>query len=205
MRPLKVSWLTIVTHIIALAPLVALLWAFWQRRLGPDLIGEATRRTGRYALFFLMLSLTPTVISRLSGWKKVLRVRRTLGLYAFMYVAIHLFMHVGLDYGFDLGLFIETLPESPFILAGLAAWLILVPLAITSTTGWVRRLGRNWARLHRLVYLAGALAVIHYAWHFKELRIQPLLVGIALALLLLARFSPIAVFLRRRAVTPDLR
>ena len=205
MRPLKVSWLTIVTHIIALTPLVALLWAFWQRRLGPDLIGEATRRTGRYALFFLMLSLTPTVISRLSGWKKVLRVRRTLGLYAFMYVAIHLFMHVGLDYGFDLGLLIETLPESPFILAGLAAWLILVPLAITSTTGWVRRLGRNWARLHRLVYLAGALAVIHSAWHFKELRIQPLLVGIALALLLLARFSPDAMFLRRRAVTPDLR
>ena len=205
MRPLKVSWLTIVTHIIALTPLVALLWAFWQRRLGADLIGEATRRTGRYALFFLMLSLTPTVISRLSGWKKVLRVRRTLGLYAFMYVAIHLFIHVGLDYGFDLGLFIETLPESPFILAGLAAWLILVPLAITSTTGWVRRLGRNWARLHRLVYLAGVLAVIHYAWHFKELRIQPLLAGIALALLLLARFSPVAMFLRRRAVTPDLR
>jgi sulfoxide reductase heme-binding subunit YedZ len=187
-----VPWLRLVVHSAALLPLVVLIWAFWQNRLGPDAVAEATRRTGRYALIFVMLSLTPTVIARVSGYRDVLRIRRALGLYGFMYAVVHFLVFTGLDYGFDFGLILQAVREGPLVRVGLVALIVLVPLAVTSTTGWVRRLGRNWKRLHRLSYVASGLAVLHYAWRFKELRTGPLLVGAALLLLLLARLPPMA-------------
>jgi sulfoxide reductase heme-binding subunit YedZ len=187
-----VPWLRLVVHSAALLPLVVLIWAFWQNRLGPDAVAEATRRTGRYALIFVMLSLTPTVIARVSGYRDVLRIRRALGLYGFMYAVVHFLVFTGLDYGFDFGLILRAVWEGPLVRVGLVALIVLVPLAVTSTTGWVRRLGSNWKRLHRLSYVASGLAVLHYAWRFKELRTGPLLVGAALLLLLLARLPPMA-------------
>lgn len=192
MRVRGVPCLRLVVHSAALLPLVLLIWAFWQNRLGPDAVAEATRRTGRYALIFVMLSLTPTVIARVSGYRDVLRIRRALGLYGFMYAVVHFLVFTGLDYGFDFGLILRAVWEGPLVRVGLVALIVLVPLAVTSTTGWVRRLGRNWKRLHRLSYVASGLAVLHYAWRFKELRTGPLLVGAALLLLLLARLPPMA-------------
>ena len=191
-------WLRWVVHIAALAPLASLIWDFWQNRLGPDPVGEITWRTGRYALIFIILSLTPTIIARVSGHGKVLRVRRALGLYGFMYAALHFLVFVGLDYAFDVRLMLRAIQEGRSVLVGLAALIILVPLAITSTRGWMRRLGKNWKRLHRLAYVVGGLAVVHYAWRFKELRTTPLLAGTVLVLLLLARVPPIARALARR-------
>jgi sulfoxide reductase heme-binding subunit YedZ len=183
----SVWWLRAIVHCGALIPLALLVWGLWQNQLGPDWVGELTRRTGRYAITFLLLSLTPTVIAALSGFKGVLRVRRALGLYAFAYAVLHLLIFIGLDYTFDFGLIFRAILEGRFVLAGLAALAILVPLAVTSTRGWVRRLGRNWKRLHRLTYVASGLAVLHYAWRFKEFRAMPLLAGIALFLLLASR------------------
>jgi sulfoxide reductase heme-binding subunit YedZ len=179
-------------HSAALLPLALLIWAFWQKRLGPDAVAEMMRRTGRYALIFLMLSLVPTVIARASGYRHVLRVRRALGLYGFMYALVHFLVFIGLDYAFDVGLILQAIREGRLVWVGLAALTILVPLAATSTTGWMRRLGKNWKRLHRLAYVAAGLAVLHYAWRFKELRTAPLLVGAALLLLLIARLPPMA-------------
>jgi sulfoxide reductase heme-binding subunit YedZ len=182
-----VPWLRLVVHSAALLPLALLIWAWWHNRLGPDSVAELTRRTGRYALIFLMLSLTPTVIARASGYRGVLRVRRALGLYGFMYAVLHFLSFTGLDYGFDFGLISQAVQEGRLVQVGLVALIMLVALAMTSTRGWMRRLGRNWKRLHRLSYVAAGLAVLHYAWRFKELRTAPLLVGAALLLLLVAR------------------
>ncbi len=200
MRLKWVNRLRLATHLVSLAPLVALLWAAWRGQLGADPIGEATRRAGRYALIWLLLSLAPTAIRLLTGWGGLVRVRRALGLYAFFYALVHLGIYVGVDYAFDLPLLAESVRRSPFILAGIGAFALLVPLAITSTDGWVRRLGRNWKRLHRLVYLAGALVVWHYAWNYKELRAQPLIAATVLAALLLVRL--LDRLLARRRVSP---
>jgi methionine sulfoxide reductase heme-binding subunit len=188
----KTLWLKLGVHVVALTPLALLLWAAWHKQLGPDLIGEATRRAGRYALAGLLLSLLPTTVRVLSGWPGLLRVRRILGLYAVFYALIHFAIFLGLDYALDLGLALQGVRQSPFVLAGGAALLLLLPLAVTSTDGWIRRLGRTWRHLHRLTYLAAALAVLHYAWNFKDTRKTPLLVGGALLILLLLRLPLVA-------------
>lgn len=190
--PRKVLWLRIITHIVALAPLALLVWAFGRDHLGPDPIKEATWRTGRYALIFLILSLVPTVVGMISRFKAALRIRRTLGLYAFAYAALHFLIVAGLDFGFDSSLLLQAIIESRRDWLGLAALVILLLLTATSTTSWMKRLGKNWKRLHRLVYLAGALAVAHYVYRFKELRAAPILAGVALGVLLVARLPFVA-------------
>jgi len=193
----KGFWLKIIVHAGGLGPLVTLIWVYCQEQLGADPIGEMILRTGRYALTFLILTLTPPVVVALGGFRGVLRIRRALGLYAFMYAVLHFLIFVGLDYGFDFGLVWRVTLEGPFLLVGLAAFIILTLLAMTSTAGWRRRLGENWKRLHRLVYLAGGLAVVHYVSRFKELRRMPLLIGAVLLLLLVLRIPPIARALAR--------
>jgi sulfoxide reductase heme-binding subunit YedZ len=104
-----------------------------------------------------------------------------------MYAAVHLLIYIGLDYGFDFELILQAFRDGRLVWVGLGSFLILVPLAATSTAGWMKRLGKNWKRLHRLVYLSAGLAVLHYSWRFKELRAIPLLVGAMLVLLLIVR------------------
>jgi methionine sulfoxide reductase heme-binding subunit len=120
-------------------------------------------------------------------WKWAVKLRRPLGLYAFLYAAIHMLIFVGLDYGFDAGLIWRELSEKRYIIAGSAALLLLAPLALTSTKGWQRRLGKRWKSLHRLVYLAAPLAVVHFIWLVKSDYREPLLWGLAVAVLLLLR------------------
>ncbi|OGO04642.1 MAG: hypothetical protein A2Y73_00305 [Chloroflexi bacterium RBG_13_56_8] len=198
MQAPKNRGLNTLVNIAALIPFFALVWAYWHGQLGPDVIGEATRRTGRYALAFLLLSLTPTVLTRAFGVRGIFWLRRLLGLYAFKYALLHFFIFVGWDYAFNFRLIALAIRDGRFVLFGLAAFLLLVPLAVTSTEGWVRRLGKNWERLHRAVYLASVLAVIHYGWVFKELRIMPVVAGAALLALLIARLPPVTEFLRTR-------
>ena len=189
--------LRIATHIAGLAPFVWLVWAYLARRLGPDPIGEATRRSGRYALVFLFLSLLPTAVRILTGYGGLMRVRRALGTYAFKYALVHLLTYVGLDFAFDWGLILSTIRDSRFVLVGLAAFVILLALAVTSTDGAVRLLRKNWRRLHRLAYLAGVLVIVHFAWAHKELRAWPLAAGVLMAVLLVFRLPPVARGMRR--------
>ena len=157
-QTLRKNWLRFLVHAGALLPLAVLLWDYWQGGLSVNPIQDVTLRTGKYALVLLVLSLACTPINLVFGYKPVLRVRRALGLYAFMYVALHLLIFVGLDYGFDPALIREAILEKRYALVGFTAFLILLPLAITSTKGWMRRLGMLWKRLHRWVYLAALLA-----------------------------------------------
>ena len=173
-------------HIGALVPLVVLVWRFFTGNLTVNPIQAASQRTGDIALVFLLLSLACTPTASILGIKEAIRYRRTLGLYAFFYAALHFLIFVGLDYTFRWDLIWETFVEKRFIVLGLIAGLILLALAVTSFDWWKKRLRKNWKRLHRLVYLAGGLVVIHYFWAVKAGTQLPLLaIWILLALLLI--------------------
>jgi sulfoxide reductase heme-binding subunit YedZ len=195
MRKLKANWLPILTHVGALLPLARLVWDYWQNRFIVDPVQQITTRTGWAALILLLLSLACTPINTIFGFRRVLRVRRALGLYAFMYHGLHFLTFVGWDYGFDLGLIGPAISYQRFVLVGFAAFLILLALAITSTQGWQRRLGKHWKRLHRLAYLAGILAIVHIMWLVKDPR-EHLRYAAIVALLLIVRMPPV-----RRAVS----
>jgi sulfoxide reductase heme-binding subunit YedZ len=196
MHKLRENWLRIVTHVGALTPLAVLAWDYWQGRLSVNPIQDITLRTGKAALVLLVLSLACTPINSVFGFKPVLRLRRPLGLYAFMYVGLHLLTFVGLDYGFDWFLIREAIFEKRYALVGFGAFLVLLPLAVTSTKGWMRRLGKLWKRLHRGVYVAALLAVVHFIWLVKSDIREPLLFGAVVVMLLLLRISPIRRFVR---------
>ena len=185
------GWLQIAIHIGALLPLIVLIWDFMHNNLTVNPIQEATFRTGKTALVLLVLSLACTPVNMLTGWKRVIAWRRPLGLYAFMYAALHLLIFAVVDYGFDWGLIWETVLEKRYVVVGFAAFLLLLPLAITSTKGWMRRLGKRWKKLHRLVYVAAVLAVIHFVWLVKADIREPLMYGAAVALLLVLRLPPV--------------
>ncbi len=189
----NINWLWWAANVAAAWPLVLMVWEYYQGTLGIDLVNAINNRTGRAAVILLMASLACTPLNILFGWRQVLTLRKSLGLWAFAYALLHLLNFVGLDYAFNLGqIFQDAILSKPYILAGLAALLVLIPLAITSTRGWMRRLGRNWKKLHRLAYAAGVLAVLHFLWQAKAAeRWEPLLYGVGLGLLLLVRIPSV--------------
>jgi sulfoxide reductase heme-binding subunit YedZ len=190
-------WLEIVTHVGALTPLAALAWMFWQDQLGPVPVETITRLLGRYALTLLLLTLVPTVVRTVTGFGEVMRLRRPLGLYAFLYAALHFLAFAGLDFGFRAGLIVTTILESRREIVGLVALGILGLLALTSIRSLMRELGKTWKTVHRLVYAAGVLVVFHYIWNYKEWRVWPAVAGGALGLLIIARVPAVTAFLRR--------
>ncbi len=193
---LRARWLRLLVHVGALLPLTWTIWQYWQGLFLVDPVREITTRTGRTALILLVLTLVCAPLHTLFGVKQGVRVRRTLGLYTFLYVSLHFATFVWLDYGFDLSLLREAIFAQRYVVVGFAAGLILLALAITSTRGWQRRLGKNWKRLHRLVYLASVLAVFHFAWLVKDLRV-PLRYGVVVALLLVLRIPRVRKALSR--------
>jgi len=186
-------------------PLLMLAWDAAHNNLGANPIEFVTRTTGALALIFLLISLAVTPIRKQLAQPWMVKLRRMVGLYAFFYAALHLMTFVWFDKSFSVGAIVKDTVKRPFITFGMAAFLILVPLAITSTNGMVKRLGgKRWNRLHRLVYLAGALAVIHYYALVKADTREPIIFGVALALLLLYRpLSKYVPGLVRQAKAPE--
>jgi len=178
-------------HAVGLFPLAWLLFDYWFGLLGPEPIRAMILRTGKAAIILLTLSLACTPTGILTGWKGARTWRRPLGLYAFMYVCIHLLIFTGLDYQFLWSLIVEEIILRRYALVGFAAFLLLVPLALTSTKGWQRRLGKRWNALHKVVYLIGVLAVIHYLWLVKNAYTQPLFFAAAVSVLLLIRLPAV--------------
>ena len=174
-------------HIAAWAPLMLLIFDWTRDNLTFNPIQALELRTGKYALVLLILSLACTPLNTIFGFRQALKVRRALGLYAFLYASIHFLIFIGLDYQFDLVLLEEAIFEKRYAFVGFAAGLILLTLAITSTRGWMRRLGKTWTRLHKFVYLAGILVIVHYVWLVKSDIRVPLLYGAVVLALLIVR------------------
>ena len=156
--------------------------------LGANPIAEAMNRLGFWTLTLLLVTLAPTPIQIVTGWKWPLRLRRMLGLMTFLYVCLHFAVYLGVDQFFDFAAIGKDIVKRKFITVGFAAFLLLIPLAITSTDGMVRRLGfARWKRLHRLIYVAAVLGVVHFVWRVKSDLRQPLIFAAVLAVLLVIR------------------
>jgi len=182
--------------IVSVGPLAYLALGALLGRLGANPIETITRSTGTWTLRFMLLALAVTPARWLSGWNDLIRVRRMLGLFAFFYGSLHLATYVWLDQFFDWAAIAKDVAKRPFITAGFTAYLLLVPLAVTSTAGMIRRLGgRRWRRLHRLAYASAAIGIVHYWWLVKLDTRPPRNYALLLAVLLLAR---VWVFWQRR-------
>ncbi|MFW6330414.1 MAG: sulfite oxidase heme-binding subunit YedZ [Gemmatimonadota bacterium] len=175
--------------LLGLFPLAQVVW--WLREgvygLGANPIERVLHHSGWWALALLVVTLAVTPLRRITGRNELIRLRRPLGLFAFFWATIHLALYVGLDQLFAWGFIVEDVVERPFITVGVAAWLVLAALAVTSTRGWIRRLGTRWTLLHRGVYLAAALGVVHYYWRVRADAREPLVFAAVLVALMALR------------------
>lgn len=187
----RIDWrwvgLKALAHALALLPLAGLVQGVINDSLGADPVAALTHATGDWALRLLLLGLALTPLRRLTRQAWPIRFRRLVGLYAFFYACLHLAVFLVLDLGGYWTQIFEDIVKRPYITVGFAAWLLLVPLAFTSTRGWMRRLGKRWVQLHRLVYAIGVLAVLHFLWLVKSDLREPLVYAAILAALLGAR------------------
>lgn len=173
--------------LVCLVPACWLAWRAYAGRLGANPIEALEIETGLWTIRFLALTLAVTPLRRLTGWNGIIRHRRTLGLVTFGYACLHLSMYIGLDMFFDVGDIVEDVAERLYITVGMLAFLLLIPLALTSTRASIRRLGRNWARLHRLIWAVAGLGTLHFLWAMKKDIREPLVYAGIFAVLLLAR------------------
>lgn len=174
--------------LLCLGPLIWLVWKGLHDDLGANPIELITLTTGRWTLRFLVLTLFVTPLRKIIGVPSLIRFRRMLGLFAFFYGFLHFSTYVWLDKFFDVHEMIKDVAKRPFITAGFVAFSGLVPLALTSTAGWIRRLGgRRWQLLHRLIYLSACAGVVHYYWKVKSDIRQPVMYGAIVAMLLVYR------------------
>lgn len=171
----------------ALVPLALLVRGAMTENLGVNPAETIQLETGRWALKFLLLSLAITPVRRLTGWNPIIQFRRMLGLFAFFYATCHFAAYWSFDLGFAFAAMAGDVLKRPFIALGFAALMLMLPLALTSTKGWIRRLGRRWTTLHRLVYVAAICAVLHFAWKVKVFTGDPVLYAGVLSLLLAFR------------------
>ncbi|WP_083224131.1 sulfite oxidase heme-binding subunit YedZ [Methyloversatilis sp. RAC08] len=169
-------------------PLLWLAFGAYADRLGANPIEYITRATGDWTLRLLLVTLAVTPLRQITGWHWLVRLRRMLGLYAFFYASLHLLIYLWLDQFFDIEDIVKDIIKRPFITIGFGAFLLLLPLVVTSTNGMVRRLGgRTWQRLHKLVYVVGVLGVAHYWWLVKKDLTEPILYACILATLFAVR------------------
>ena len=179
------TWIKILVFAASLIPAARLVVGLFTGGLGANPVEHITHTTGTFALVFLMITLAVTPLRRLTGYASLIRLRRMLGLFAFFYTCVHLSTFVVLDHFFDPAAILQDVFKRPYITAGSVGFLLMAPLAATSTAGWIRRLGgRRWQQLHRLVYLSAIAGVVHFLWLVKADLREPLIYAGILAVLL---------------------
>ena len=186
-----------------LIPLAQLLSRAVTGQLGANPISEITHRTGDWTLRFVLITLTVTPLRRVSGWNALVRMRRMLGLFAFFYGSLHFLTYLVLDQFFDCSAIVKDVAKRPYITVGFTGFVAMVPLALTSTTAMIRRLGgRAWGRLHRLIYLTAIAGVVHFWWLVKADVFRPQIYAGLLACLL--AFRVVVALQKRRARWPEV-
>lgn len=201
--------------LLCLAPLAWIGYELWQGRIRGEWVKDITHRTGFWGLFFITCSLAVTPLRRVGGWNAIQSYRRMLGLYGFTYIAIHLLIYVVLDRQifvpgesfimvdkFALREIAGDVAKRPYITVGVTGFLLMVPLALTSTKGWIRRLGKRWTQLHSLVYLTALAGVVHFTWAVKADTAVATRFAVVLIVLLGVRLVPRRVFARRAPARP---
>jgi sulfoxide reductase heme-binding subunit YedZ len=180
--------------VLALLPLLWLTFRGLTGRLSANPIEDITLTTGIWALRWLLVTLAITPLRRVTGWQRIIQFRRMFGLFAFFYATLHLLTYLVLDQGLAFEFILPDIVKRPYITAGMIAFTLMVPLAVTSTKGWIRRLGRKWQLLHRLVYLSAVAASLHFLWKVKVAIGEPVyyavILGSLLAFRVLWRFRP---------------
>lgn len=194
-----VLWLKVVLWLGALAPAAWMVAAIFRGWLGANPIEKLTHVTGMTTLVLLLVTLSVTPVRRITGWNPVIRLRRPLGLFAFFYALTHFVIWFVFYNVVNFGYMMDDVAKRPFITVGFAAFLTLIPMAITSTKGWIRRLGKRWNTIHKGIYVAGALGVIHFYWLVKADKRLPVLLGVCLLVLLVLRIPGILNKQRRRS------
>lgn len=193
----SIRGLKVLLWVSALMPAAWIGAGFFLGWLGVNPIEKVTHVTGLTTLILLLITLGVTPTRRMTRWNTVIQLRRPLGLFAFFYASLHFSIWMALDLSFQLSWIWEDIVERPYITVGFMGFVLLIPLAITSTKGWIRRLSRRWTILHRLVYVAAALGVIHFYWQVKADTSLPLLLGAILVVLLATRI-PVRLRKKRR-------
>ncbi|MBD2858955.1 sulfoxide reductase heme-binding subunit YedZ [Spongiibacter sp. KMU-158] len=177
--------------IVSLIPLGMLVWAALQNQLGTDPVKTLILETGEWALRFLILTLAVSPLKAWFAWTVVIRYRRMLGLYAWFYASIHLLIVLTYLFGWDWVIAKEELAERPYIFVGFAAWLLMVPLGLTSNNYAIRKLKKNWKSLHKLIYLIAVLAWLHLAWQIRASYLEALVYGLIIFCLFFQRLKKV--------------
>jgi sulfoxide reductase heme-binding subunit YedZ len=200
---LRRRWIKVPVFVLCLAPFLWLSWLFWKQDLGPNPLETITHFTGDWAIRLIVATLAITPLRKLLQLPDLIRFRRMIGLFAFFYGCLHLAIYLYFDRQLLFSSILRDVAKRPFITMGMASFLLMLPLAVTSTKGWIRRMGgKRWQGLHRLVYASAVAAVIHYYWLVKSDVRLPRLYGALVAILLLFRA---AVWLRARAPKKAVR
>jgi sulfoxide reductase heme-binding subunit YedZ len=178
------TWLKPILFVLCLVPFGQLAYGAYTGDLGVNPIEFITRFTGSWSLIILISSLAVTPLRRITGWNELIKFRRMLGLFAFFYALLHFSTYLVLDHFFDFAAIGKDILKRPYVTAGFIGFVVMIPLAVTSTAGMIRRLGKRWQQLHRLVYVAAIAGVIHFYWLVKADISRPAQYGAVLALLL---------------------
>ena len=178
-----------IIFLLSSIPFIIIISKIFLNQLGPEPIKEITLHTGEWTLLFLVFTLSMTPLKRLTNLNIWISVRRMLGLFAFFYASLHMLTYIGLDYQFDLSAISKDIFTKKFIFVGFTAWLLMVPLAITSSKKMMGILKKNWKKLHKLVYIVSIFGVLHFIWLSKTIFFKPLIFLIILIVLLLLRIN----------------
>ena len=179
----------IFVFLLCLWPLYSIIYQIFYNNLGAEPVDKIINHFGEWTLIFIFLTLSMSPLKRITNSTVWIKFRRMLGLFVFFYASIHLFSYVGLDYRFDFQPIINDVLKKKFVFIGFAAWLLLIPLAVTSSNRMMRILKHNWKKIHRLIYVIGIFGVLHFIWLSKTIFFKPLIFLVILIILLLFRVN----------------
>jgi sulfoxide reductase heme-binding subunit YedZ len=186
---MKIKILKILVFIAALLPLANLVYGFFTDNLGANPIEKILHQTGYWALTLLLVTLAITPLRKITRWNRIINFRRMIGLFAFFYACLHFTVYLVLDRQLYWSEIVDDISKRPYITVGFSALVLLIPLAVTSTKGWIRKLGKTWTKLHRLIYLIAIAGVVHFWWQVKKDISEPLIFALILTALLLFRMA----------------